>query len=38
MIWIFVFLLMIAVEAPGWLLIVWLLAVAIKLICAIIES
>lgn len=37
MIWIFVFLMMIAMEAPGWLLFAWLLMVAIKVTVAILE-
>ena len=38
MIWIFAFLLMIAVEAPGWLLLVWLFMVAFKVFMMIMES
>ena len=33
MIWIFVFLLMVSIEAPGWLYWAWLIPVGIKILC-----
>ena len=37
MIWFFVLLLMVAIEAPGWLFLPWAIIVCIKIFCALVR-